>query len=99
MVCSMQKMCLHVSGTLTKQTKKYLSQKKKIKLSSWRENDDSHIRQLLYYFMLVQLRSLVQTPLAAPCPVLGVFLEEGKVRHTLCFGGSPIAVSLFLFST
>ena len=44
----------------------------------------------IHYFLLtvslvicIDHLFLLQTPLAAPRPVLGVFLEEGKVRHTL----------------
>jgi len=82
----MQKMCLRVLCTLTKQAKKYLSPKKKVRLSTWREVEDSQIGQLMYYFMLAQLKSLVQTPLAAPHPILGLFMEEGNVRHTHFWG-------------
>ena len=67
---------------LIKQNKKHLSRRKKVVLGSWEMVEDTQIGQLLYYAVAAQFRHLMHSPLHAPHPVLGLFLEDGMV----CFG-------------
>ena len=72
---------------LTKQNKKYWSKMKRLRLAGWHEeSSDSQVGQLLYYLTAVQLK-MIQT--AFPSPVLGLFMEEGKVNMIGGAGASP----------
>jgi len=56
---------IYISGLSTKQTKKLLSRKQQLKLKGWREDEDSQIRQLLYYLMAVGFKHIISHPCKA----------------------------------
>ena len=75
----------HVSGILTKQNKKHLIQRKKLKIRGWKddEDEDSQIGQLMYYLVAYEFRRIAREPLLVLRPILGLFMEEGNVSNAL----------------
>ena len=90
------------------QLKKNLSKRKKMAVLGWRAEQtatDSQIGQLLYYMLGVQLQrlQLFLSPMqraanyTPPSPLLGIFIEEGKVyiyiytcTHNVLSGKTPL---------